>query len=62
MEYKGQVLCPFCTKRVNDWEIAFEKTLVINGKRCHRSCLRDQTPSAIVAKLGPQVPSRFDQR
>ena len=35
--------CPVCGKRVSDWESASGKTLVVNGKLYHKSCLEGVT-------------------
>lgn len=32
-------VCPLCTKRVNDWQMANGKATVMYGKLCHNSCI-----------------------
>lgn len=33
------IVCPFCHRRVNEWEMCSNKATVIFGRLCHKSCL-----------------------
>ena len=45
--------CPLCEKRVSEWMMACGKTVVINGRICHKTCVMDYdiSPSELEAKI-----------
>lgn len=45
--------CVLCTRRINEWERACGKTVIINGQEVHTTCVA--TVKAAQVQTGAQV-------